>query len=138
MFMFRQVLNLPRTMEPASAHWIGSRETPHGGAARRGRCATMHACQEDLGDSIAPGSSSSGKGTSDSPWRCEACVVGYDVVGYDTDELRTKKLNVGESFIEDITARTCSPQWRRAGTAHPPRVVRAQGSMWPSSRCRHP
>ena len=31
------------------------------------------------------------------------CVdVGYEVVGYDTDEVRTKMLNVGESFIEDI------------------------------------
>ena len=31
-------------------------------------------------------------------------VVGYDVVGYDTDELRIKKLNAAESFIEDISA----------------------------------
>ena len=31
-------------------------------------------------------------------------VVGYDVLGYDTDEVRIKKLNVGESFIEDISS----------------------------------
>ncbi len=31
-------------------------------------------------------------------------VVGYDVVGYDTDEVRTKKLNAAESFIDDITS----------------------------------
>ena len=31
-------------------------------------------------------------------------AVGYDVVGYDTDELRIKKLNAAESFIEDISS----------------------------------
>ena len=31
-------------------------------------------------------------------------VVGYDVVGYDTDELRIKKLSAGESFVEDISS----------------------------------
>ncbi len=72
MFLFRLVLNLPHTMELASAHRIGSRETPHGGAVRRRRCATMHACQEDLSHAIVPGSSSSDRGTSDSRWRCEA------------------------------------------------------------------
>ena len=45
-----------------------------------------------------------GQGYVGLPLAIRSVVVGYDVVGYDTDELRIKKLNVGESFIEDITA----------------------------------
>ena len=55
MFLFLHELNLPHTMERTRAHWFGGRETPHGGAARRKRCATMYAWQEGLGDSIASG-----------------------------------------------------------------------------------
>ena len=62
----------------------------------------MQPCPEDHDDLIAPGSSSSGRDTWGSRLAMRSVDVGYEVVGYDTDEVRTKMLNVGESFIEDI------------------------------------
>ena len=45
-----------------------------------------------------------GQGYVGLPLAMRGVAVGYDVVGYDTDELRIKKLNAAESFIEDISA----------------------------------
>ncbi len=45
-----------------------------------------------------------GQGYVGLPLAMRSVVVGYDVVGYDTDELRIKKLNAGESFVEDISS----------------------------------
>ena len=64
----------------------------------------MQACQEGLSHPIAPGSGSSDRATSRLPLAMRSVAVGYDVVGYDTDELRIKKLNAAESFIEDISS----------------------------------
>ena len=33
MLTFRDALNSPHTVDPATAYWIGSREIPHGGPA---------------------------------------------------------------------------------------------------------
>jgi UDP-N-acetyl-D-glucosamine dehydrogenase len=33
-----------------------------------------------------------------------AVAVGHDVVGYDTDLVRVKRLEVGESYVEDVAA----------------------------------
>ena len=72
MFIFRQVLNLPHTMEPAAAHWIGGRETPPWGCRPMGTLCDDARMPGRLGEAIAPGSSSSGRVTSDSRWRYEA------------------------------------------------------------------
>jgi UDP-N-acetyl-D-glucosamine dehydrogenase len=45
-----------------------------------------------------------GQGYVGLPLAMRSVDVGYDVIGYDTDELRIKKLNAGESFIEDISS----------------------------------
>lgn len=44
-----------------------------------------------------------GQGYVGLPLAMQSVVVGYEVVGYDTDEVRTKGLNAGESFIEDVS-----------------------------------
>jgi UDP-N-acetyl-D-glucosamine dehydrogenase len=44
-----------------------------------------------------------GQGYVGLPLAMRSVAVGYEVVGYDTDELRTKGLNAGESFIEDVS-----------------------------------
>jgi UDP-N-acetyl-D-glucosamine dehydrogenase len=44
-----------------------------------------------------------GQGYVGVPLAMRAVDVGFDVVGYDVDEVRVKRLNAGESFIEDVT-----------------------------------
>jgi UDP-N-acetyl-D-glucosamine dehydrogenase len=45
-----------------------------------------------------------GQGYVGLPLAMRAVEVGYDVVGLDTDESRVKRLNAGESYVEDISA----------------------------------
>ncbi len=44
-----------------------------------------------------------GQGYVGLPLAMRAAEVGYDVVGYDTDEARIKRLEVGESYVEDVS-----------------------------------
>ena len=62
----------------------------------------MRACQEDLRRRDRTRVVIVGQGYVGLPLAMRSVAVGYDVVGYDTDEVRIKKLNVGESFIGDI------------------------------------
>ncbi|WP_377269688.1 nucleotide sugar dehydrogenase [Peterkaempfera sp. SMS 1(5)a] len=50
-----------------------------------------------------------GQGYVGLPLAVRAAEVGYDVVGYDVDERRIKKLAVGESYVEDIPAERLRP-----------------------------
>lgn len=45
-----------------------------------------------------------GQGYVGLPLAMRAVEVGYDVVGYDTDSERTKRLVAGESYVEDVSA----------------------------------
>ena len=45
-----------------------------------------------------------GQGYVGLPLALRAVGVGHDVVGYDTDEERIKRLSAGESYVEDVTA----------------------------------
>jgi UDP-N-acetyl-D-glucosamine dehydrogenase len=38
------------------------------------------------------------------PLAMRAVTVGHDVIGYDTDAVRVKRLEVGESYVEDMTS----------------------------------
>src|ERR1700730_11657681 len=38
------------------------------------------------------------------PLAMRAVAVGHDVVGYDTDPVRGKRLEAGESYVEDVPA----------------------------------
>ena len=98
--LFRQ-MNLAR-MELAAATGLATGKPPHGGAALGTLC----------DDAFMPGRPRRldrirvvivGQGYVGLPLAMRSVVVGYDVVGYDTDELRTKKLNAAESFIDDIS-----------------------------------
>ena len=43
-----------------------------------------------------------GQGYVGLPLAMRAVEVGHDVVGYDVDETRVKRLNAAESYVEDI------------------------------------
>lgn len=45
-----------------------------------------------------------GQGYVGLPLAMRAVEVGYDVVGYDVDDGRAKRLSAGQSFVEDISS----------------------------------
>ena len=45
-----------------------------------------------------------GQGYVGLPLAMRAVAVGHDVVGFDLDESRVKRLQAGESFVEDISS----------------------------------
>jgi UDP-N-acetyl-D-glucosamine dehydrogenase len=47
-----------------------------------------------------------GQGYVGLPLAVRAAEVGYEVVGYDTDETRVKRLAAGQSFVEDVASET--------------------------------
>ena len=46
-----------------------------------------------------------GLGYAGLPLAIRAVSVGHEVVGYDTDALRVKRLEAGESYVEDVSSR---------------------------------
>ena len=79
---------------------------------------------------------SSARATSGFPLAMRAVEAGFDVVGYDVDEPRVKRLTAGESYVEDIPAERLAAA---LGDRPLPRVRRpttAPASTSPSSRCR--
>ena len=73
-----------------------------------------------------------GQGYVGLPLALRAVEVGYDVVGFDQDEERVKRLADGDSYVEDVpdAAADCGSGHRplRARPTRPPAVP---GSTWP-------
>ena len=56
-----------------------------------------------------------GQGYAGLPVAMRAVEAGFDVVGFDVDVVRIKRLAAGESHVEDVTSRR-----GRKGTGHRP------------------
>ena len=60
-----------------------------------------------------------------------AVEVGYDVVGFDQDEERVKRLAGGDSYVEDVPDAVLARRWPPAGTSPPTKRPAAPDSTWP-------
>src|SRR5437764_8310806 len=67
------------------------------------RCLTLRSMTSDLGGAPSRRLVLMGQGYVGLPVAMRAVAQGYSVVGFDVDEVRVKRLNAGESYVEDIT-----------------------------------
>ena len=77
-----------------------------------------------------------GQGYAGLPVAMRAVEVGFDVVGFDVDVAKIKRLAAGESHVEDVTSDVVARRWQRGATS-PPTTRRARAdSTSPSSTSR--
>jgi UDP-N-acetyl-D-glucosamine dehydrogenase len=93
-------------MSLCGTHSVGSSVARWAGeAALRGRFGRAHrATMKDMGTRMESRVVVVGQGYVGLPLAMRAVAVGYDVVGFDLDEGRVKRLQAGESLVEDISS----------------------------------
>ena len=73
-----------------------------------------------------------GQGYVGLPLAMRAVEVGFDVVGFDVDDDRVKRLAAGESYVEDVSGRRGRrPPSPPVATTRRPTSAPVPGSTWP-------